>query len=148
MGHFTLNEWQIADDGKVVVPKALVVASTDPALHPEPAAAKPNTAVWYIWGPKSLDAQVMTSEIDSNMRGFRTMDLHHYLYQLGEAHLMKHIILTLVGKTVIQGVVLMQLNSPDGNGRTYSKLGDVKVINLHQTAGFRQSVQQFDWEIL
>lgn len=148
VGHFTLDDWQIADDGRVVVPKALVVASTDPALHPEPAVAKPNTAVWYIWGPKSLDAQVMMSETDSNMRGFRTMNLHHYLCQLGEEHLMKHVILTLVGRTVIRGVILMQSKLPDDDGRTYSKLGDVKVINLHQTAGFRQSVQQVDWEII
>ena len=147
IGHPTLEDWKIADDGRIIVSKACIIASTDPTLHSIPTTARPNTAVWYVWGPKTLDAETMIAEVNGNMCGCRTTDLDWYLSHLGEEKRMKHIILTLIGRTMIQGVVLMQVNASEEAGRIYSKLGDVKILNAGRAVAFHLQVKEVNWEI-
>ncbi|KUI59638.1 hypothetical protein VP1G_06882 [Cytospora mali] len=148
IGHSTVDTWRIADDGRVIMPQVAVIASTNPAFNPASSARRPITARWYVWGPEFLEVSVASAP-SGNMCGTRNTNLEQYLSQAlsTEPARETHVVLILAGQTVVQGVILVQLNPSEKPVRTFAKVGDAKLEsgNFGITMNPGNAV---DWEIL
>jgi hypothetical protein len=135
--HPTTATWQLANDGRVLMPNVAILASTDPSLDKD---TDYNLAA-LVFAPSDENPQRMGEP--------KTVNLHKYLTAPfpGQDLVPKHAIPILYRDDGwAQGIILMEVFNNEQPVKTFAKLGDFFTMPRDTIAEPRE--WEVNWEIL
>ncbi len=130
--------WKLGDDGRVLMERVSLLASTDSSLFPKDR--EDARSCWNIRCP--------LTDSPRRMRTTRGADTHEFLHALfPENQRVKHAVVILEDPRFYFGIILMQVYDQEEPRKTFAKLGEFSLAtewieNVHTAS------RRVQWEVL